>query len=55
MKKIWGVTIGNNYSRHTVEARNFIEAAKKGLKLARPISREENWVSRIECVEEVEA
>lgn len=56
MKKIWDVKIGNNFSQHTVEARNFTEAGKKALRLASPISvAKERWVSKVECVKEIEA
>ena len=34
MRKIWDVTIGDNWSKHTVEARNYKEAAKKALRLS---------------------
>jgi hypothetical protein len=31
-KKIWEVTVGHNWSRHVVIARNYYEAARKALK-----------------------
>lgn len=55
MKKIWDVKIGNNWSSYTVEARDYIEAGKKALKLCEPCSREEKWVSRTECIRETDA
>ena len=54
MKKIWDVEIGNNWSHHTVEARNYIEAGRKGLKLS-DAPKGEKWISKIECVKEIEA
>jgi len=55
MKKIWDVKIGDNWSSHTVEARNYIEAGQKALKLAAPVLREQKWVSKVECIREIES
>ncbi|MFA5790567.1 MAG: hypothetical protein WC976_05875 [Caldisericia bacterium] len=54
MKKIWDVEIGNNFSQHTVEAKNFTEAGKKALQSTEATGKEK-WVSKVECVREVES
>ena len=52
-QKIWDVEIGNNWSSHTVSARNYIEAGKKAIKLSAP-PRDQSWISKVECVRETE-
>jgi len=54
MKKIWDVEIGSNWSSHTVEARDYIEAGKKALLLSEA-PREAKWISKVECIREIEA
>ena len=54
MRKIWDVKIGDNWSSHTVEALNYIEAGKKALKLS-TAPREDKWVSGVEYIREIEA
>ena len=54
MEKIWDVELGKNWSSHTVRACNYIEAGKKALKLS-DAPRGDKWVSKVNCVREVEA
>ena len=53
MKKIWDIKIGDNWSSHTVEARNYIEAGRKALRISEA-PRTDKWISKIECVREIE-
>ena len=53
MRKIWDVEIGHNWCKVSVEARNYIEAGKKALRLAAPVLREEKFVSVVELVREI--
>lgn len=54
MEKIWEVQIGNNFSKHTVKASNFIEAGRKALTLSKAV-RAERFVSEVSLIAQVEA
>ena len=53
MKKIWDVDIGNSWSSHTVQARNYKEAGKKALQLSGANSNN-RYVARVNLIREIE-
>ena len=51
--KIWDVEIGDNWSSHTVMARNYVEAGRKALKLSEA-PKGDKFVSEVKLARETE-